>query len=300
MYKINHIPKCENTQAFIEIEGLQKTSYAKIYLNLGASLQELTLDSHELIKDMYPLTYNNTYASSILFPFANRIKEGRYEVDNVSYQLDINEKDLNNALHGLVYNKTFDVVDQEANDEFGSVTLSYNEVKMVSGFPFTYLIKLEYILSQRGLDLNVEIKNTGSKTFPFTIGWHPYFFSSSLQDSTIDFTSDRKIILDESNITIGESLVEKKGDFVISDKFLDDCYVLKSNELKFNTPKYTFSMKSSEQNSFLQLYTPPHPNTIAIEPTTGVSDSFNNGIGLKVLESNEVYCINWNLKINDK
>jgi aldose 1-epimerase len=47
------------------------------------------------------------------------------------------------------------------------------------------------------------------------------------------------------------------------------------------------------------LYTPPLKNSIAIEPTTGVSNSFNNAIGVKVLHPNESYNINWNLKIED-
>lgn len=48
-----------------------------------------------------------------------------------------------------------------------------------------------------------------------------------------------------------------------------------------------------------QLYTPPHDNTIAIEPTTGVSDSFNNGVGLKTLAPNETYNIGWTLALNN-
>ena len=54
---------------------------AKIILNQGASLQELTLNSVELIKDLEPLKYQDTYASAILFPFANRIENGKYVFD---------------------------------------------------------------------------------------------------------------------------------------------------------------------------------------------------------------------------
>lgn len=300
MYKINHISNLENNQDYIEIEDLHKTSYAKIYLNQGSSLQELTLNNHELIKDMHPLTYDNIYTSAILFPFANRIKDGRYDFEGKTYQFDVNEKALNNALHGLVYNKTFELISQETSEEYASVTLIYDEVKTTLGFPYTYSIKLEYVLTENTLDLNVEIKNTGSKTFPFTIGWHPYFLSSNLYDSQVDFNSDKKIIFDERNITIGVNDFKKNGNFEILDKFLDDCFVLNSKEIVFNTPKYNLELSTSEKDSFLQLYTPPHKNTIAIEPTTGVSDSFNNGIGLKTLQPNETYTIHWNLKINDK
>lgn len=300
MYKINQFKNSKNNRDYLLIEDTLKTSSAKIYLDQGASLQELRLNNHELIKDMNSLTYDNTYTSAILFPFANRIKDGSYEFDKKTYQLDINEKGLNNAIHGLVYNKTFEVIDQEATETYASVKLVYHENHLSQGFPFTYTIHLEYVLTQSGLALNVEIKNTSSKTFPFTIGWHPYFLSSNLYDSHVDFSSDKKIVFDERNITTGVNDFKKNGNFEILDKFLDDCFVLNSKEILFNTPKYNLELSSSEKDSFLQLYTPPHKNTIAIEPTTGVSDSFNNGIGLKTLQPSETYKISWNLKINDK
>lgn len=273
MYKIFH------KEDYLELNSLKDKSKAIIHLNQGARVNELTLNGHELIKDLYPLTYDNTYASSILFPFANRIKDGSYDFEGETYQFDVNEKELNNALHGLVYNKIFELISQETREEFASVTLKYNEVKTTLGFPYTYSIKLDYILTRSGLELNVEVKNTSSKTFPFTIGWHPYFLSSKLYDSHIEFGSDKKIVFDKRNITTGVNDFEKNGNFEILDKFLDDCFVLNSKVIKFNTPKYNFELSTSEKDSFLQIYTPPHQNTIAIEPTTGVSDSFNNSIG---------------------
>ena len=68
--------------------------------------------------------------------------------------------------------------------------------------------------------------------------------------------------------------------------------------MQFNTPKYQLIISASSENTFLQAYTPPKLNSIAIEPTTGVSDSFNNKIGLQILNANESYDVTWNLKIN--
>ena len=83
----------------------------------------------------------------------------------------------------------------------------------------------------------------------------------------------------------------------LKDKQLDDCWELDQTETIFNTPHYNLSINSSEPNSFLQAYTPPLANVIAIEPTTGVSDSFNNNIGLKTLNPTEIYQLNWKLKL---
>lgn len=299
MYTINQNINSDSNEDYLEVINASRGSHAKIYLNSGASLQELTLKSHSIIKDMSPLTYRDTYASSILFPFANRVKDGKYEFDNNSYQLDINEQGLGNALHGLVYNKTFEILSQEASEDYGSISLMYEEVSTTLGFPYTYYIKLVYIFTESGLDLKIEIKNTSTKAFPFTVGWHPYFLSSNLQESNLDFSSDKKFVFDERNITTGAKDFEMNGNFEILNKFLDDCFELNYSKLTFHTPQYTLRLTSSEENSFLQLYTPPHKNTIAIEPTTGISDSFNNCIGLKILHPNEIYTITWSLKIND-
>ncbi|NEW80020.1 MAG: aldose 1-epimerase, partial [Gelidibacter sp.] len=78
MYQIKQTIDLKNNINFIEIEDSNKVSFAKIHLNLGGSLQELILLNQHIIKDLHPLTYDNTYASAILFPFANRIEDGSY------------------------------------------------------------------------------------------------------------------------------------------------------------------------------------------------------------------------------
>ena len=293
MYNINH----NNALNILEIENSKKKVYGKIHLNSGASLQELTLKGHILIKDLSPLTYANTYASSILFPFANRIKNGAYTFNNKAFQLEINQKEENNALHGLIYNKTFQIIDQETSHDSASILLEYNETELSVGFPYTYTIQLKYVFTSNDLNLNVSVKNTDSKAFPFTLGWHPYFLSDHLFNSSLDFKSHKKLVFGERNITTGIEDFELKDVFNIEDKPLDDCWILDSNEVIFHTPKYQLTIESSAENNFLQVYTPPKLNTIAIEPTTGVSDSFNNTIGLEVLAANNAYHINWSLKI---
>ncbi|SEQ75843.1 aldose 1-epimerase [Hyunsoonleella jejuensis] len=299
MYIIEHTSSTAKNLNYIEIQNKEKESYAKIYLDLGGSLQELVLKNQTVIKEITNLSYTDTYASSILFPFANRIKDGKYEFKGKTYQFDINEKTLNNAIHGLVYNKTFEVVDKKTTETYASVKLVYHEEKISNGFPYTYAIYLEYILGQRTLDVKIKIENTDSKTFPFTIGWHPYFFSKDLFNSSIVFDSNLKVKLDNRNIT--DIIVSNKegNGFTVNNRDLDDCFVLDSNKVLFTTPNYNLTLKSSEKDNFLQLYTPPVENIIAIEPTTGVSDSFNNGLGLKELEPNDIYSVSWNLEIDD-
>lgn len=293
MYNINH----KTELGYIEIENAQSNVYAKIFLNLGASLQELTLNGHKIIKDLSPLSYDVTYASSILFPFANRIKDGKYSFKGKNFQFETNQKEENNALHGLVFNKTFNVIEKNVTTNSATVVLEYNETNTSKGFPYTYNIKLEYIFSKENLELKITVKNTDSKAFPFTLGWHPYFISDNLFESSINLNSSKKVVLGDRNITTGTKDTDTTSAIKIQGQQLDDCWILDSDEVVFKTPKYNLKFNATGDNNFIQLYTPPKENTIAIEPTTGVSDSFNNEIGLKTLDANNTFSIAWSLNI---
>lgn len=294
MYKINH----NQDLNYLTIENTSNQLFGRIHLNDGASLQELTLDGHTIIKTLDPLTYNNTFASSILFPFANRIKDGLYTFNGEQHQFEINEEGNNNALHGLVFNKSFSIKEQATGADFASITLEYNETSTSVGFPFTYNFQVQYIFKAHSLSLHISVTNTDTSPFPFTLGWHPYFLSDNLHDSNLNFNSTKKLIIGDRCIVTGVEDISPEDVFTIENKQLDDCWILNTNKVQFNTPKYQLLITASPaENNFLQLYTPPKLNTIAIEPTTGVSDSFNNNIGLQTLQPKETHDINWTLKL---
>ena len=298
MYKIEYLK--DGQLNIIKMTNTYNNSYAKLALNNGASLHELCLNDTMVIEDLSPLKYTDTYASSILFPFANRIKDGLYSFNGEEYQLEINHKKENNAIHGLVYDKTFKVINEYTTEHEAAITLEYEEINKYKGFPFTYTIRLIYTLKENGIKLNVSIKNTDSKPFPFTLGWHPYFVSENLYESSLKFDSNKRLVFDERMITKSVEDFKNNRIFEVKDKKLDDCFILNSNTIIFESPSYDLKMNTSSNETFLQIFTPPRANIIAIEPTTGVSDSFNNKMGLQVLESGENYSIYWNIKISTK
>ncbi len=293
MYKIIHDRKTN----ILNIESISNGLHALIHLDDGASLQELSLDGFTLIDNLAPLNYSDTYASSLLFPFANRIKDGKYTFNGKPYQFEINEPDNNNALHGLIFNKPFKIVGETITNTFAAIKLAYNETTKVNGFPYTYNFEITYTFKKDNVSLDVSVTNTDTNAFPFTLGWHPYFLSDNLQESSVNFSSNKKIVIGERCIGSGVEDITSENIFNIENKTLDDCWVLNTNQVQFNTPEYNLLLSTTAQKNFLQLYTPSIKNIIAIEPTTGVSDSFNNAIGLQTLNPNDTYQINWTIKL---
>lgn len=285
---------------YLELTSSDGASIAQISLNQGGRLSNLVFEDIQVLADLEASTYENNYASSILFPFVNRIKDGKYTFDNSKYQLSCNEGDKNNALHGLVYNKTFVCTKKVLTLNYASVTLQYKDNGKHLGFPFKFNIDLTYTLNEKGIILSVKIANKDKKNFPFSIGWHPYFYSKNLDNSTLNFSSNKKYVFDNQQIISGTTDLNIEMPFQLKAVTLDDCYQLKTNEIYFSTPEYRFNIESTSKENFLQLYTPEIRNVIAIEPMTGAADNFNNEIGLQTLQPNETYNMKWLIAIDTR
>lgn len=297
MFTIENSKK-ENA-TFLVLQNKKKSSKAVISLNEGARITELQINKTDIIKEQVGFDYKDSFASAVLFPFASRIAKGTYYFKGEKHQLECNQ-DGKNALHGLIYNKKFTLFEENANENQCSVTVRYFENNLNIGFPFKFSIAFTYTLSENNLQIQVTVKNIDEKSFPFTLGWHPYFLTENMNESYLKFKSNQQVDFDENLITKELIDYNSKGDFKIEDKQLDDCFVLKKDSFKFFTPSYNFEITTDAEENFLQMYTPENRSIIAIEPMTGISNSFNNKIGLQVLPAKKSFSIKWNLKVQTK
>ncbi|PKP13204.1 MAG: hypothetical protein CVU08_06550 [Bacteroidetes bacterium HGW-Bacteroidetes-3] len=281
-------------QIFIKNKKLHFQSV--IYPNLGASLQKLLLNSVDIINGISNDTeglndYKNTYKSALLFPFPNRISGGKYEFDQTKHELDCNEKDLNNALHGHIYDKPFSVKNIEATESKAIVALQYADEGKTKGFPFPYQIEIIYTFSPEKISIDFNVNNTGKTSFPFGIGWHPYFKTSNLNASSLNFEAETQYELNEKMIPTNEIPLKFETPLLIENTFLDDCFITNKPKASFKCDTYKIEMdfSSTSKKNYLQVYTPPAKNCIAIEPMTCAPNAFNNQNGLLVLEPHEKF-----------
>lgn len=268
----------------------------KIFPNLGGSLQELSVDNIDIIEgitiDQKGLEdYRKSFKSSILFPFPNRIKDGRYVYGEKTYQLETNDNDFNNAIHGLVHDQSF-TFHKELNDpEKARLELKYRADGSHPGFPFACELHLVYTFSNKGeVNLSFEVINTGYQSFPFGLGWHPYFISRNLSESTLSLEAKDHFVCRERMIPEEKEEAVIGAEFLLEDLTFDDGYSLVGPKCSLETPDYQLSLDfETGAESYLQIYTPPHRRSIAIEPMTCIADAFNNGIGLETLDPGQHY-----------
>lgn len=278
---------------------------AVIFPYLGASLQKLTINSLKIIDEIKPKTthlkkYKTQFNSSILFPFPNRIANGKYIFNSKIYELEINDNENNNALHGLVFNAPFELKNSEISTDKALLTFNFKQTNKIKGFPFLYGIELTYVFTLNTVNLLFKITNNDNCSFPFGIGWHPYFCAENFQESTINFSAKKQFVFNHNLIPINTKKSNLNVPLKISNSMFDDCFELNGPKIDFTTNLYQFEMSFTGKttNRFIQIYTPKNRKSIAIEPMTCAPNSFNNLSGLQILDAKKTF--NWEVTITFK
>jgi len=275
----------------------------RIYPNLGASLQEFIKDNIEIINgitnDEAGLeTYKNSYNSAWLFPFPNRISNGNYTFENKNYQLNINEEALHNALHGFICHKQFKLMEEKTTKHSVFLRFKHTYLGALAGYPFPFELEISYRIALSNIEMTIEAKNTGDSKMPFGMGWHPYFKSNKLSESVLNLDGFAQYEVNDNMIPTKEIKLAHQLPLRLRETFLDDCFISKTATISYKTRNYNLKIEfePASNKNFIQCYTPPTRDSIAIEPMTCAPDVFNNGHGLLTLKPNETY--RWNISMS--
>mgnify|MGYP000908397359 CR=1 FL=1 len=251
------------------------------------------LESYDSTEDFKVNAENKGFRNVKMSPFACRIKDAQYSYKGSAYTI---EKFLLNgsAIHGLVYNEPFTVTRTWADVNSAGVTLVYKYKATDKGYPFHFHCEVSYELKPGNtLLLKTRIINTDTNTIPVQDGWHPYFtFNTSINDIELQFKSEALVEFDASLVPTGKLIPFKTfNDFKqLGDTFFDNCFTLLQNysgpacTLRNNALGLQVEIWPDASYPYLQIYTPPHRNSIAVENLSAAPDAFNNGMGVILLQ----------------
>ncbi|HEX5555873.1 MAG TPA: aldose 1-epimerase [Chitinophagaceae bacterium] len=238
----------------------------------------------------------DSYRSAKLSPFACRIPEGKYTYEGRAYEFATKFSD-GNAIHGLLFNKIFQPVEQKQEERQASARFHYRYRQDDPGYPFDYDCTITYTLhDDNRVGLETIVKNVSEQTIPMVDGWHPYFTTGSVvDDCQLQFYARQQVEFDDKLIPTGKFLPYDRfwQEQRIGDTELDNAFMLDQDAPQ---PKCTFvdprkkiqlHIYPSDHYPVLQLYIPPNRRSIAIETLSGAPDAFNNGIGLVLLSPGE-------------
>lgn len=231
------------------------------------------------------------FKGSFLSPFTCRLKEGEFKFDNNDYKIEKFYLEPH-AIHGILFDAIYDVVAAEANNDNASVSLQHQYKGNDKGYPFPFNITHKWILkANNNLTVTTTIIHTNSQAIPYAQGWHPYFtLGSDLDECWLQFDSNAMLEFDNTLLPTGKSIAttQFQSGASLNSIFLDNCFQLNQtiNQPKcvFSNNKFTVSIIPDKSYPYLQVYTPPHRKSIAIENLSGAPDCFNSGIGLQMIK----------------
>jgi aldose 1-epimerase len=217
-----------------------------------------------------------SYGIPILFPFPNRIRDGRFMFEGREYRVDP-------PRHGVVRDKPWTIVGSDAGDSEGT----WLTVGLDAAVPFPFRIEVTYRLRASSLEIAAVARNTGEHAMPAGFGIHPYFRAP--QGGTVCVPAESRWELADSLPTGRVVAVEGRYDLrkprTIDALELDDVYTNVATRAD-GRARATIDDPSAHRRTVIEfdpkslpecvVFTPPAPRkAICVEPQSCPTDAFN-------------------------
>lgn len=232
------------------------------------------------------------YGNPILFPFPNRIREGKFTFEGKEYTFD-KAPGTPNSIHGLLLNQPYKVENVDTTDGASIVChLDSREFPEITRqYPLPFEIRITHTLKETILTLDIHIRNIGDSNMPMGFGIHPYFrvplsSKSSAERCLITVpaskwweleellpTGEISDLEEEADFRSGKPLAGRQFDDVLTGVILLDgvsrC-VIDDRDIGIR-----MTLASDAQFRELVVYTPPGRPAICFEPYTCPTDAIN-------------------------
>ncbi len=298
------IIRIANNDTKVYIDIVTKGGLLNSWVQHKGSAQFDVIDGNELSKGWVNFE-SNGFKSAKMNPFCCRLNFGHYDYHDSSFKI---EKFYlhKHAIHGLLYDEVFEIEKTEINDQCAIVWLSYHYQKKDIGYPFDYHVKLKWSFwKDNKIMIQTEINNNENTDIPMMDGWHPYFkLADSIDDCTLQFINNGLLEYDMEIIPTKEIIPnhEFENGTKLKGVNLDNGYVLDPNNpiCILENNQYKIVVTADHNYPYLQIYTPPHRKSIAIENLSGAPDSFNNKMGLHIMQPHEIWTLNTQYQLFNK
>jgi aldose 1-epimerase len=205
---------------------IEHGDHAAVVTGVGAMVRTYSVAGRDVFTPFGEDEPAPAFHGAVLLPWPNRLRDGRYSFDGVSYELPLTEPSRGTAIHGLVCWERWDVVERSAS----AVTL---ELALVPspGYPFALVSQVTYELSDAGLRVVTRTTNVGATHAPYGVGFHPWLSpgGASLDECTLRLDARTRVTTDERLLPTGTEpaagVFDLREPRLLAGVDLDDAYV---------------------------------------------------------------------------
>lgn len=157
------------------------------------------------------------YGFSTLY-LPNRLGGGVLKTSDAVYRFPINEKPLNNFIHGFLHERKHTLVSLSAKENTAEAVTEYVydwKDPMFRHFPLKFRLEVKYILSEKGLEHFYTLHNLSDKRLPVGIGSHtaikaPFADKGNPEDIRMTIPVSEEIFLNPQQLCTGEQAVTQR------------------------------------------------------------------------------------------
>ncbi len=278
---------------------------------VAASIRTLSIDGIDLTQPYSEDVLPPFAAGTVLVPWPNRVEDGLWMHNGEAQLLDLTEPERHNALHGLLRDRPYNVVEQSAE----AITLAAT-VFPTRGYRFTLDTAVRYELVDDGLKVTHTLSNAGLSAAPFAVGTHPFLCIGDVPtyQLTLSLAASTRFETDWRLNPIRESAVDGtaydlRGGRLVAELDLDDAFggvtpVDGISRHRLTAPDGRFvELWQQSDYAYVQVFTTrifptEHglDTAIAIEPMTAPPNALNSGQGLRWLQPGESWSASWGIR----
>lgn len=276
--------------------------YRAVITEVGATCRSLVVDGAEWLWTFSADQVAQGSQGKQLIPWPNRIRDGRYSFGEVDYQLPISEVPRHTALHGLNEGFSWRLVSHT-----GAEVVQQHTFHPEAGWPGTLTVSITHSLTDDGLRVEVHVINDGAAPLPYGYGVHPYFAFDTPGEVMLEVPFNEELRVDEDRLLPIALVPTTKGkDFrtarALGQTVFDTAFTASTDpdwRVRLVGPQYTVEVWAGEALPWVQVYTRPERDTIAVEPMTCGPDAFNPGPthdSLIVLSPGDSHTATWGVR----
>ncbi|HLL76102.1 MAG TPA: aldose 1-epimerase [Pyrinomonadaceae bacterium] len=231
------------------------------------------------------LSKPTSYGIPVLFPFPNRIRDGRFTFEGETFTVDP-------PRHGFIRDKPWRVVSHGASDEAGAwLTSGFDAAdypdQILRQFPFPFRIEITHSLKEGRLTIEATARNSGQRRMPVGFGIHPYFRRPDRGLLTVPAAARWELSdsLPTGRIGTVEGDYDLREGKSLDGLTLDDIYTSVEADadglarcmiVDEEGGTETVVEFSAERMPHVVVYTPPAPRrSVCVEPNSCPTDAFN-------------------------
>jgi aldose 1-epimerase len=285
-----------------------------IVTELAAGLRTLMVDDVHLTEP-FPATGPPSFGNGIvLVPWPGRVEGGRWTLDGQEQQLDLTEPKAGNAIHGLLRNAAYRVLDRAES----SVTLAAT-VFPQHGYPFLLDTSVRYEVLVDGLSVTHSIRNRSDAAAPVAVGAHPFLRvgDTPIEELTLELHAGTWFETDGRKLPVAEHPVAGTDNDLsrprrLGDLSLDTTFGQVQTDGGIARHRLTapdgrwVELWQDAEFGYAQVFTAPEfvredgqSLAVAIEPMTAPPNALNSGQGLRWLAPDETWTLSWGIATGD-